>query len=703
MTARYSATLRDQNEVPIPGALVTVTDYTGAAATLTNDDSSALANPFYTDALGGIVFNTAAGFYTFEYRYGGRLILRDRSVAVGVPVPDPALNTLGLSTGAAFVGSSGPSNVQADLNARPTFTQLLASTGASLISFAHAFAGAPLATLQAMFRQQAWLHQFRKGSETDDTLALVRARALGYPIRLVAGQGSHASGDYQFQTTAGSGGTPDAGNIGAGDWLFGDGIGRTKVRRRSTATTGDYCLLCDSGSALAANNLKNIRIGPGIEFYDASPTFAEFNHLVSLNGVTDAIVEGCGFTSPRGDGLYIGSGQIGGLERHNVNVTIRNNVFDGVDNQNRNAISAIDFNGLTIEGNKFIRFTKLDASMPGPIDIEPDNATTSVNRNLKILFNRFENCGGTDIALLLKPNSGLTNPSENFLIFGNEHINSAAVFAVFGETVQVTLAASTRPLNVRYLNNSIRSPASDSYFTLSGAFGVRIAQNAVESACRIAVGYNISNRDIVFEDNRLTRAGLAGSATAGETLLIDKDVIDVTFRRNRMLDCGKADGTQGWIVYLRGAAANVTRFFVDENTVENPGAKTTAFLRVAGGYGGTVDAASRAFGNTVPAALVTASNLSLTGPRPGWLKGSTTSDVASIAAQSVGVVNVTVTGAALGDTASASTSTALEAGLGISAVVTAADTVQVRLSNPTAGAIDPASRTYYANVQRVSP
>lgn len=80
------------------------------------------------------------------------------------------------------------------------------------------------------------------------------------------------------------------------------------------------------------------------------------------------------------------------------------------------------------------------------------------------------------------------------------------------------------------------------------------------------------------------------------------------------------------------------------------------------------------------------------------LSGSATSDVASIAAGTVATVSITVTGAVVGDFVVFSTSAAPAAGLIISAVVTAANTVEVRLANPTGSAIDPASMTYYARV-----
>lgn len=95
-----------------------------------------------------------------------------------------------------------------------------------------------------------------------------------------------------------------------------------------------------------------------------------------------------------------------------------------------------------------------------------------------------------------------------------------------------------------------------------------------------------------------------------------------------------------------------------------------------------------------------------TGTTPLWVEidrsfsldvvGSLTYDPPSIAAgASAAEVSVTVTGAVLGDPAVASFSLDL-AGLTISAYVSAANTVKVRLTNPTADAIDLASGTLRA-------
>lgn len=87
--------------------------------------------------------------------------------------------------------------------------------------------------------------------------------------------------------------------------------------------------------------------------------------------------------------------------------------------------------------------------------------------------------------------------------------------------------------------------------------------------------------------------------------------------------------------------------------------------------------------------------------------GFTTTDVASIANGAQAAVTVTVPGVTIGDGrwhVLSAGSTANFGALGITAHVTAADTVVIYLQNNSGGAIDPASQTYYvvcARLERV--
>lgn len=76
-------------------------------------------------------------------------------------------------------------------------------------------------------------------------------------------------------------------------------------------------------------------------------------------------------------------------------------------------------------------------------------------------------------------------------------------------------------------------------------------------------------------------------------------------------------------------------------------------------------------------------------------------DFPNITAVNTATSNVTITGAVAGDKVIVTPSTALEAGIIVYGYVSAVDTVTIVANNPTAGAINPASRTYYTLVLKV--
>lgn len=83
------------------------------------------------------------------------------------------------------------------------------------------------------------------------------------------------------------------------------------------------------------------------------------------------------------------------------------------------------------------------------------------------------------------------------------------------------------------------------------------------------------------------------------------------------------------------------------------------------------------------------------------IEGSVTSDVGSIAAGGSAFVNLTLTGVAVGDRIDQlSTSVDLGDNITLSARVSAADTVRVKLTNTGAAAVDPPSCTYTVRVER---
>lgn len=98
--ARYSDIVRDQNEVPIVGALIAVKNQDGATPVLTDDSGQVLLNPLTSDSYGAYYFNAPANFYDEEYFYGGRLVQKNYGITVGVPTLPTGyiVDSLGSST-----------------------------------------------------------------------------------------------------------------------------------------------------------------------------------------------------------------------------------------------------------------------------------------------------------------------------------------------------------------------------------------------------------------------------------------------------------------------------------------------------------------------------------------------------------------------------------------------------------------------------
>ena len=215
------------------------------------------------------------------------------------------------------------------------------------VTFLQAGTGATQRTALAKLRDTVSVKDFGAVGDgvADDTTAFVNAFATGKATYAPAGT-------YLVSIL----------NMPSNTFLFGDGA--ATVIKPLTSTV--RCALgADSGSSSAY--IENITIRD-VRFLGtvAVDGFSEQKHLTSFNGVKNMLIENCDFVGFRGDGLYLGSGNSGGQERHNINVTIQSCFFDGVNNDNRNCISIIDGDNIFINNCNFQNSTK--PGMPGAID-----------------------------------------------------------------------------------------------------------------------------------------------------------------------------------------------------------------------------------------------------------------------------------------------------------------------------------------------
>lgn len=236
------------------------------------------------------------------------------------------------------------------------------------------------------------------------------------------------------------------------------------------------------------------------------PSVDEGNHLLFLSSVKRVLIDKCYFVAPRGDAIYIGSGFGGGAsnERHNFDVTIRDCVFDGVNNQNRNAISVIDVDGIVIEGCTFRNFTA--PAQPGSIDFEPDQSY-GVIKNVFINNNNFESCDGINGHIVFACDNIPTNNQQNWTITNN-HINDAVsgIYLLIEKTAPSV--PPTNSQNILIANNTITNVTNFINQFKGTIYGITIANNIMHSTGstqgRIQFADGTADwtiRDLVFTGN----------------------------------------------------------------------------------------------------------------------------------------------------------------------------------------------------------
>jgi hypothetical protein len=319
--------------------------------------------------------------------------------------------------------------------------------------------------------------------------------------------------------------------------------------------------------------------------------YAEHSHLAHFNGITGLRMERVEFRGFRGDGLYLGSSATAGVERHNRDVEIIQCRFDGVNRNNRNAISIIDGTNVTIRGCEFINCTKpgkpgshgpgqnMDPNSgirnPGAIDCEPDGNTFAIVRDITIDRCRFTGGGGAAVALLLRPNDQIRIPHTNFQITNCVVQRQRLGFTFSGfagrGAVDVPIGYAAK-----YLGNDVSG--CDTPFILNGARGLTMAGNRF-SDCGLSaeLGYTDFNAECVLRDNDFTRVGFANNGVNG---LIVRSGSGIDLIENRFVDCGRADRSAGRAIEFRSGPIRNLRML--RNRFESPTGRTTYAIGVTG-------------------------------------------------------------------------------------------------------------------------
>lgn len=287
-------------------------------------------------------------------------------------------------------------------------------------------------------------------------------------------------------------------------------------------------------------------------------------HLIYLSAVTKCKVIDCTLEGFNGDGIYIGGGRGATIERHNLDIEVRGCYFNGVDNQNRNGISVVDCEGLLIQGCIFRRVS--NQYQPGAVDVEPNANVFHRVRDIKVIANRFVQCGGGagSAGLIIQiPDVAYTSQPTGFLFALNEvdGVTSSSVGFVFTHNGDAT---NSRDHNVRVYANKVNRVSRP--FSIMGARNIKLSENQFgTSTLGGLVGFSGADRkciDVSLTSNTFTSLG----TTEGRGIGI-YTVSGLYVEGNKFVDVGKADGTLGQVLLFNAGVSDNVHLI--DNTFRN--------------------------------------------------------------------------------------------------------------------------------------
>lgn len=471
--SRYADTVRDQYGVAIEGATIYVYDQFEQLADLTEDGGGALANPITTDAYGSFHFNAADGLYQLKYIVGGKQVLIQEGVMVGEgpALPDEILAALSIPGRAALIGSNGPSNVQVDLDARPTFAELASSIGSTLIGYLAPGVGAVMRTVYQVIEDLP-VNYIHYGG-TGDGIAFDK---IAFQKAIDANKGKTIVIPHGRTCNA------------AGILLDGPAYNNTKIR-----VDGEFLLTPSGGTTTetGGTNFQNAFWG-GIIFRDcegvsiggpgrinanrANQPRYEYVHAVVYAGVRNSHNDEINLYEMRGDGIYITQADVAASSTNSSKLTFgKITAYNAVENDGRNACSVISCDDLTIGTFQSVNvggdsiYEGFTSVMPGGLDIEPDHAWQSCkNINVGTLSVKSQAAGGLGIG-----------GRPGTLVTDGVHIGSATVINTSAPNVVDGLGNTTLTnrlvLNILDANNVTIGSFEGRH---TGAYGAGIQINA---------------------------------------------------------------------------------------------------------------------------------------------------------------------------------------------------------------------------------
>jgi hypothetical protein len=609
---------------------------------------------------------------------------------------------------------------------------LATSVGSSFIGFKRSWTGTVAGTLNDYLDRQvfdpfdamssAQITDVVSRAGTIDTVAFVQA-AVNAAYAAGGGTVLMRSGKWRFAGTQATLGNNSRLNDGV--TLYSnvtiEGEADTEI---ALDVAGTPCCTAFTGrlrSAVtsSANNLHDIHIRR-IKFTRSAATFFQEQLTIFLDSCERFSVKECKFIGWSGDAIMLGgilnSTASAFLQSIIKDGEISGCLFDGVNNDTRQAISIFNGESVDIHDNIFKNTTRSD--MPGAIDIEPELATDIV-KAIKVHDNYFYNCGGFGGVIGAALTFSLTTPATAINFDDNVIVgcpNSYGLGFTGRAGASSTTMASNAPTNVSMSRNVV-----------IGVLGLGAP-----------VPYLVRGVDSIWlEDNKFINCrgqAYLSLASSGPVYFPTANV----FTRNTYLKCKvvSADATLG-LNYIAGCV-KTGRFadeFIDSGNWANESTPTNMraySIDSAPGQDSTnlhfdgcrFNTSGTAYNSgTSPfycSATLTSpttfriSNTQYIGLNPDdqgtsslykqaafdLRIGTATYDPPSLASGTLDTAQtITVTGVALGDHVNASFSLSL-AGCRLEAYVSAANTVTYQFSNPTAGTINLGSGSVTVRVRR---
>lgn len=319
-------------------------------------------------------------------------------------------------------------------------------------------------------------------------------------------------------------------------------------------------------------NISNIKLADDV----LAKGFSEFQHLINLGGSANTKIKDCIFEGFRGDAIYVGSGYTDTSERHNYSLEIEGCLIDGVNKNNRNAVSVLDVSNMRIKNCNFKNTTR--SNMPGAIDLEPESSFNKI-QDISVYGCNFENIGGTSGVVGFYEKHAATRDLavSNINFYQNNFKNCDNNGGAFGcQLTNSSPSNSTSPVFFSFYENNVSDMKRVG--VVVGAKSVKHIENTyrnIELGLFLGLALNGSNYDIISRKNKYYSVGKENSIYGGYAIQVSTNshlTISDSF-----VDVGKADGSMGHAVYfVDGTSDNIT---IEDIDVYSPSNLTTKSIK----------------------------------------------------------------------------------------------------------------------------